>query len=232
VPTLAELRTAVEDLLNLPNIGAALQLNSSTRERAYEAYVFSLVVQAVRRVGLPARAVIRGIRSGPSPRTVVMRGSPGRLGSTAQDFAYALCQLSNKQFEVHADVQYEGASGAIHEIDISIYDHITADRVRQSRQSASVFPSISKLLGAIECKFYESDFGIALGRTFVGLVDDCGTLSFKLFVTNGQHNGLASYFALKKRPMKFFRLSPSRTQVEDEFISWLASEFKKWSGLS
>ncbi len=232
MPTLTDRRNAVENLLNLPNIGAILQLNSPTVERAFEAYVFSLVVEAVRRVGAPNNAVVQGIQTGPNPQIVVMRGSPGRLGSTAQDFAYANCQLAGKQFEIHADVQYEGASGAIHEIDVSIYDHEAADRIRQAPQAASLFPTISKLFGAIECKFYDSDLGTALGRTFVGLADDCGTLVFKLFATNGQHNGLASYFALKKRPMKFFRLSPSRPEIEDALILWLASEFRKWSGLS
>ncbi len=232
MPTLADLRTAVVNLLALPNIGAVLQLNSPTRERAFEAYVFSLVVQAVRRVGPPNSAVIRGILTGPNPQTVVMRGSPGRLGSTARDFTYVSCQLLNKQFEVHADVQYEGASHALHEIDVSLYEHEAADRIRHAAQAASIFPSCQKLFGAIECKFYDSDLGTALGRTFVGLTDDCGTLSFKLFATNGQHDGLASYFALKKRPMKFFRLSPSRPQIEEELIFWMASEFKKWSGLS
>jgi hypothetical protein len=232
IPTLADLRNAVESLLSLPDIGAVLQLNSPTMERAFEAYVFSLIVHAVRRVGSPTSAVVNGIRSGPNPATVVMRGSPGRLGSTAQDFAYASCQLGGKEFEIHADVQYEGSSHAVHEIDVSIYDHDAADRIRQAPQAVSLFPSISKLVGAVECKFYDSDLGTALGRTFVGLTDDCGTLTFKLFVTNGQHNGLASYFAPKKRPMKFFRLSPSQPQVEEELTSWLASEFRKWTGLS
>jgi hypothetical protein len=176
--TLADLRTAVETLLSLQNIGAVLQLNSPTRERAFEAYVFSLVVQAVRRAGTTNGAIIQGILTGVNPETVVMRGSPGRLGSTAQDFAYATCQLANRHFEIHADVQYEGASHAIHEIDVSLYEHEAADRIRQAPQAASIFPSCSKVLGAIECKFYDSDLGTALGRTFVGLADDLGTLSF------------------------------------------------------
>jgi hypothetical protein len=172
MPTLSDLRTATERLLDLPNIAAVLQLNSQTRERAFEAYVFSLVIQAVRRVGLGSTAIIQGIQTGPNPQMIVMRGSPGRLGSNAQDFAYASSELANKQFEVHAHVQYEGASKATHEIDISIYDHLAADRIGQAREAARTFSSISKLVGAIECKFYDSDLGTALGRTFVGLTDD------------------------------------------------------------
>jgi hypothetical protein len=37
--TLADLQTAITQVLNLPGIPAVLQLNSATRERAFEAYV-------------------------------------------------------------------------------------------------------------------------------------------------------------------------------------------------
>ena len=51
-PTLTELRTAVENLLNMPLIPAVLQLNSPTRERAFEAYVLGLFVRAIRQLGV------------------------------------------------------------------------------------------------------------------------------------------------------------------------------------
>ena len=113
MPTLSDLRNAVTTLLSLPAIPAVLQLNSATRERAFEAYVFSLFVKAIRQIG--GTVIIRGIQSGDNPATVVFRGSPGRLGSQAQDFAYAYCVLGQKKFEIHLDVQYQGSSGAIHE---------------------------------------------------------------------------------------------------------------------
>src|SRR5690242_9641248 len=108
MPTLQDLRNAVNTLLGLPGIGAVLQLNSATRERAFEAYVFALVVTAVREAH--GNAEIWGIINGLNPPVVVFRGGPGRLGSNAQDFAFALCQLGQKTFEIHVDVQYEGGS--------------------------------------------------------------------------------------------------------------------------
>lgn len=75
--TLSELRDAVNSLLDLPGIASVLQLNSPTRERAFEAYVFSLFVRAVRQIGSNSSAVLKGISSGPAPRIIVLRGGPG-----------------------------------------------------------------------------------------------------------------------------------------------------------
>ena len=49
--TLNDLETAIDNLLDLPGNAAVLQLNSQTREHAFEAYLFSLVVRAVRDAG-------------------------------------------------------------------------------------------------------------------------------------------------------------------------------------
>src|SRR5206468_1250644 len=142
-----ELRQAISGLLNLPGIPALLQLNSATRERAFEAYVFALVVEAVRQA--PGSADIRGIINGVNPPVVIFRGGPGLIGSAAQDYAFANCQLGDKTFEIHVDVQYQGGSGAIHELDISLFDHEAADRLRQN---PTLFAKTNKLLGAVECK--------------------------------------------------------------------------------
>ncbi len=225
--TLADLQNAVNQVLGLPAIPAVLQLNSNTRERAFEAYVFALLVNAVREAG--GTADIFGIVSGINPATVVFRGGPGLLGSSAQDYAYARCQVGNRNFEIHVDIQYEGSSGAIHELDVSLYEHDAADRVRRT---PNLFAPTNKLHGAIECKFYDSTLGTALGRTFVGLVDDCGTLQLKLFSTNGRSQGLARYFSPKSRPNRFFQLSPLRPVQQAEFVTFIRHVLSEWAGVA
>jgi hypothetical protein len=227
--TLLDLQAAVIGLLDLATVPAVLQLNSPTRERAFEAYVLALIVEAVRQIGGSGAATIKGIQSGPNPAVVVLRGNVGRLGSKAQDFANVDCQLGQRQFEIHLDVQYTGTSGAIHEIDVSLYDHDMAQRIRGSAQAGNKLPTTSKLIGSVECKFYDQALGTSLGRTFVGLVDDCGTQELKIFATNGNHDGLASYFGLGRRPMPFFELSPTNARAEANFINWIASELRKWA---
>lgn len=227
MPSLADLRNAIDQILGLSGIPATLQLNSPTRERAFEGYIFSLLVRAVRQAD--GTATLVGRNSGPNPAVVVFRGGPGLLGSTAQDFVYAQCQLGTKEFELHVDVQYEGSSEAIHEVDVSIYDRDAADRIRST---PAVFAKTNKLHGAIECKFYDSTLGTTLGRTFVGLVDDCGGLEFKVFATNGLSQGLVRYFTPKKRPNRFFRLSPLRPGKETEFVEFAKQVLSKWAGIA
>lgn len=228
MPTLADLQNSIDQILGLPGIPAILQLNSSTRERAFEGNVFSLLVRAVRQ-STNGTATLVGRNTGPNPAVVVFRGGPGLLGSTAQDFAYAQCQLGTKEFELHLDVQYEGSSEALHEVDVSIYDHDAADRIRSN---PNVFATTKKLHGAIECKFYDSTLGTTLGRTFVGLIDDCGILELKAFATNGLSQGLVKYFTPKKRPNRFFRLSPLHPGKETEFIEFAKQVLSKWAGIA
>jgi hypothetical protein len=224
VPSLPQLSAAINSLLGLPNIPAVLQLNSPTRERAFEAYVFSLFVAAIREAGGSVEVI--GRNSGPNPAVVVFRGGPGLLGSDAQDFAFANCTLGNRRFEIHLDVQYEGTSEAIHELDVSVYDHDAAERVRDL---PNLFAKTNKLIGAIECKCYSDTLGTSLGRTFVGLVADCGKLELKLFVTNGLSQGLVRYFSPQNRPNRFFRLSPLRPDHEREFVDFLKQTLRKWA---
>src|SRR5258708_24295457 len=130
MPTLSELKLVVDNLLGLAAAGRLLRLNSNTCERAYEAYVLSLCAMAVRSAG--GIATLTGINSGPDPAIVVFRGAPGDMASRAQDFCYVDCTLGRKHFEIHADVVYEGQSGANHEIDVSICEAAHAEDVRQS----------------------------------------------------------------------------------------------------
>uniref|UniRef100_UPI003FEE469D hypothetical protein n=1 Tax=Parasutterella excrementihominis TaxID=487175 RepID=UPI003FEE469D len=94
------------------------------------------------------------------------------------------------EFEIHVDVQYEGSSGASHEIDVSIYDHVSAEAVR----SNGGLPRSSKLIMAIECKFYMPSVpNAALGRGFVGLVRDYPGTRLNAFVSNKASKNLNKF---------------------------------------
>lgn len=223
--TLSDLESAVDRILSLPGVRTALQLNSRTRERAFEAYVFSLVVRAVRQAS--GSATIIGIKTGQNPNPIVFRGAPGHMSSNSQNFAYATCQVGSKEFEVHLGVQFIGTSNALHEVDVSIYD---ADRAQHVR-SNSVLPNTRGLRAAVECKFYDSALGVSLGRTFVGLVSDLGGLRIRSFATNGSSSSLADYFSKSDRPDPFFTLSPLRPDSEDIFVRSVEQNLRKWCGV-
>jgi hypothetical protein len=222
---LAALQAAIVSLLNLPAAGQLLNLNSNTCERAYEAYVFSLCCEAVRRAGGIVKLI--GIRSGSTPNLVVFRGAPGSMASQNQDFAYASCSLNQKRFELHLDVEYQGTSGALHEIDVSMCDENHATAVRTTRSTPKA--TANKLLMAFECKFYESTPAVSLGRTFVGLISDCGSLRLKGFVTNVPSTKLTQYFSKSSRPQPFLGLNPLDPASEDRFIRNVEQELRRWA---
>jgi hypothetical protein len=224
-PTLADLTAAIDRLLGLSVARAALQLNRNATERAYEAYVFSLCAAAVRSIP-GGRATLVGVVSGPNPATVVFRGAPGSMASRTQDFAYLDCQLGARQFEIHVDVEYEGQSRATHEIDVS---GCSAEHARQVRRTGQAPRTNKHLLMAFECKLYTSDPGVALARTFVGLVADCSTNLLNGFVCNRRHRGLSRYLSRSGAPEPFTELSPLDPDSETEFLNVVKHRLKRWS---
>lgn len=224
-PALSTLTAAIDTLLALPATGQLLHLNSNTCERAYEAYIFSLCCDAVRRAG--GSVTLTGVLSGPRPSPIVFRGAPGSMASRNQNFAFADCTLNRKQFEVHIDVEYEGTSGALHEIDVSVCDQVHATAVRT--RNATPKTSGDKLFLAFECKFYEATPGVSLGRTFVGLVDDCGSLRLRGFVSNLPSDRLSQYFSKASRPEPFLGISPLDPDSEDRFVRNVEQTLRKWA---
>jgi hypothetical protein len=222
--SLSKLKNAIDEILEISVAKKLLQLNSNTKERAYEGYIFALCCQAVR--NLKGKAVITGIRTGATPEVYVFRGGPGSMSSTNQDFCYASCQLGSKNFEIHLDVEYIGQSGASHEIDVSFYNAQRAGIVRRSGSSPR---TNSNLLIAIECKFYDSTPGVALARTFVGLVSDCTTNQLDAFVSNKTKRDLDLFLSKKSAPEPFTDLTPLNPDAEQRFIRFLEQRLKKWS---
>jgi hypothetical protein len=211
---LVAMKAEIESLLSLPGAKQLLQLNSNTCERAYEAYVFGLCCEAVRRAG--GTVTLTGINTGANPSTVVFRGAPGSMASTSQNFVYADCSLSNRSFEIHVDVEYQGSSKALHEVDVSVCD--TTPRA-----------SGNKLLMVLECKFYEKTPGVSLGRTFVGLISDCGDLRLKAFASNIPSDKLRQYFSQTRRPEPFLGLNPTDKNAEDRFVRHVEQVLRKWA---
>lgn len=221
---LNDLRTAIDRLLGISAAGQLLKLNSNTDERAYEAYVFSLCCEAVRKAG--GTATLVGALSGPNPPRLIFRGGPGSMASTNQDFCHARCQIRNGECEIHVDIEYTGNSGASHEIDVSLYDGERADDVRASNGSPR---TNNNLIGAIECKFYKSRPGVVPARTFVGLLSDCSTNRIRAFVSNKSTNGIDLFMATNRRPAPFNDLTPLNADAEDRFVRVIEHKLRQWS---
>jgi hypothetical protein len=223
--TINDLRNAIDQLFQINATQRLLQLNSNTGDRAYEAYIFSLCCEAVRNIQ-GSQVTIKGINTGTNPSTIVFRGGPGSMSSTAQDFCYAACRLRNRSFEIHVDIEYVGQSGATHEIDVSIYDAQTAENVRVTGRSPKANKS---LIAAIECKFYTDPPGVILARTFVGLATDCVSNKFKAFVCNKNSPGIEKFLSKTNSPEPFFDLTPLSPDSEQRFVRCLEQMLRKWA---
>ncbi len=219
----ATLEDKVLELLEIPNIGAVLRLNREAVDRAFEAYVFSLIFNAIGGDGGISK--ICGIRTGENPKEIVFRGGASPIGSKTDDFAYAACTLDGQDFEIHLDVKYKGKSGATHEIDVSLVSKEYAQSARES--SNTIVTQASKhLFGVIECKHYDSRLGVSLGRTFFGLLADCTRPLFKAFVTNSEHQGLKTYLGYKHRAHLTEHLSPINPDRESAFIGFVQESLR------
>lgn len=219
-----DIKKEIDHLLDIAASSQILTLNSDTIERAYEAYIWSLCKKAVEEAG--GTAALRGIRSGIHLKNIVLRGAPGNMDSRAKNFCYIDCKLKGKEFEIHLDVQYEGSSGASHEIDVSIYDHASAEAVRAS----GGLPKSGKLIMAIECKFYTVSIpSAALGRSFVGLTKDCPGTRLNAFVSNKSSENLDKYFTNKSNIEPFTDLDPEKTAAEDRFVRIIEQALRKWA---
>jgi hypothetical protein len=224
MPTLDELKQALDRLLSLSVTARLLQLNSNKPEKAYEAYVLALCMQAVRNQNGTAELV--GIKSGLNPQIVVFHASPGSMASDNQDFCYARCYLREKEFEIHLDVEYAGQSGAKHEIDVSLYERASAEIVRKSKR----LPRTHKpLVIALECKFYKSTPGVSLARTFVGLISDCTSNKLSGFVSNKSTPDIDKFLSKPNSPQPFTDLVPGNEDAEQRFIRNVEQVLKKWS---
>jgi hypothetical protein len=221
---LADLQLAIDALLDHPAGPASYQLVQTVEEKAYEAYVFGLCLRAVRELGISP--VLRGIFAVPNP--FVFRGGPGQIHSQYRNYGYATFSLNGQEFEVHAGVEFVGASGMTHELDVCI---MRAQDARACRARPND-PPCASLVGAWECKFYDKALDKHLARAFVGLVDDLGSnIRLTGFCSNQTHSQMPDYFQPQGRPYPHLRLTPLDPRSEDLFVWDLSAELKKMTAL-
>lgn len=132
----------------------------------FEAYVYSLVLRAAVREG----AILRFENvDGTTPSTFTFRTSPGHLFWNNRPYTHAIIQFPNHpQLEAHLGVYVGGKSGVIHECDVAV---VFRDEANTSRNN-QVPPRSSKVVLAIECKFYSANLPLSLARGFVGLCSE------------------------------------------------------------
>jgi len=171
---LSEIRTMLGSAV-IPDLTSASAVSD-----IFEAYILSILLQAAEKEG--ATISYEDV-SGNVPTTFVFRTSPAHIYSTTHPYTHAVIRFKREEgvapLEAHIGVRVAGKSNVLHECDIAVIDRLEAINCRRS----SVSPRYTKLLLAVECKYYSGNLGIDLARSFLGLNTDLPTKD-SYFVTN------------------------------------------------
>lgn len=199
--------------------------DSSAANDLYEGFVFSILVRAAESAG----GDVRYLNQEEAAATeLVFRTSPGMIHSTKHDYTHAEITFPDcPPLEAHIGIRVEGRSGVLHECDVLVLPRSEARAAR----SRKVAPRGSTILIAVECKYYTSPIGIALGREFQGLHADASTKEPR-FVSNLCSKNVERYLTHLGREWNSL-VVPSSVPASDlesafrrSFSRYKASQFK------
>jgi len=166
-------------------LAAISSLNLTSSDDAcdiFEAYTFSLVIDAAQREG--ASVSYENLLGNPC-NNLLFRTAPGRIfGSDSTPiptpYTHAVIEFSGKpELELHQGIYVSGKSGLLHECDIAVILRSEGQTCRRAR----VNPRCGKVVLASECKCYSSGLGVGLARGFIGLTSDLWSEG-RFFVSN------------------------------------------------
>jgi hypothetical protein len=161
----------------------------------FELYLLTEVVEAARSLG--GTIEYRTVEGDPATQ-FVCRTSPGHIYSTARSYTHALISLPMtvppRIVEAHVGVFVAGSSKVPHECDVAVIEHAEAQRSRALKTD----PRSSKLIVAVEAKFYADRLPLHMGRGFVGLQSDLAA-KFSTFVFNTTSESVSRLLAARTK---------------------------------
>lgn len=159
----AQILKEIKDAIK--SVGATYSSKSAAYD-AFEAYIWTLLIDACRRVN--ASVTLKPV-SKKGASKLYFRTAPRAIYSDPNDYSHANILLPGGcELEAHVGIKVQGASGAVHECDVCLVDKTEADYCRSER----THPRHTKVPIAIECKYYSSAVGVDRGRSFLGLAKE------------------------------------------------------------
>ncbi|PKF79534.1 hypothetical protein CW749_11125 [Vibrio sp. vnigr-6D03] len=216
-PNITDLTTAYDSIL----AAHAPVHHSNHAHDAYEVYLFSLVIKAAQAEG--ATVSFEDNRNQKNPSTLIFRSSPATIYSSANAFTHALISFASAPIlEVHVGVYVQGLAGVIHECDVAVIDQNEARFCR----AHGVHPKKNKVVIAVECKLYENNLGIKIGREFIGMTADLGKENRFLF-SNSSGASLEKILVHHKRH-RLMGVTPLDHDREEQAIAKLRDAFRDY----
>lgn len=210
---LTDIQAALDSALS-PTLTSASAVSD-----VYEAYLFSLVLNAARAQGA---TVTFACINGGMPNPFVFRTSPGYLNLRQRNYGFAVIQFPDcPTLEAHVSIRVSGHSRVLHECDVSVLFKSEADVCRSRREH--VAPRSHKLLIALEAKYYSTDLALHLGRGFLGLVRDISAHN-AFFVINRDARSVERLLAHKREQWEH-KVVPSETMAVNRLTSALQKAF-------
>jgi len=203
----------------LTGLPTANLTRASVGEDLYEAYVWSLVLRAASNEGATIR--LRD-RHGNTPTQFWFRTSPSNIFSTAHNYCHAEIEFGGRPvLEAHIGIYVAGRSRVPHECDVAVLHKSEADLCR----SESVQPRSGKVVLTAECKYYiNSNIGINLGRSFLGLLNDIYQ-GDRYFVATSDSPSVSMLFSKHNKEYEL-GLSPLNPRLEGRLIGSFEKTFR------
>ena len=197
---------------------------SSAGSDLYECYIWALVLEAARREG--ASIQLR-TRSGVPASSFWFRTSPSSVFSNAHDYCHAQIDFTGcPTLEAHIGIYVSGKSKVNHECDVAVLYKDEADTCRNE----SVNPRSSKVLLAVECKYYlSSSLGVNLGRSFLGLINDI-YVNGRFFVSTQNTGSVDRLFSRHNKEYEI-GLSPMTPDLEVRLRGSFEKMFRNFKAL-
>jgi hypothetical protein len=217
---LADIRDRLETITSLNLTG------SDDAWDIFEAYTFSIIIDAAQREG--ATVVFENLFGRPAS-DLVFRTSPGRIFGTEPPpppipYTHAVIQFPGKPgLELHQGIYISGKSGLLHECDVAVILRSEGVTCRRER----VNPRCAKVILAAECKCYSSGLGIGLARGFLGLTSDLWN-DGRFFISNTSSNSVKKLLTHHRRDWEH-EVVPSNTVVVNRLRAMFERVFEEFN---
>lgn len=189
--------------------------NKAARTDAvFEAYVFSLMIEAIR--------TVPGLSSGPTVQTSTagkfqFRRAPGRLSTTPSKFSYIEFGVRGQQYELHVDTFVSTkAPGAELEMDVLIVERAAANLCRGPRRRN---PRYTETRLAIEVKYLSGQYGTGLAKELLGIWNQVGRRDgHVVLVANCPRTPNAERLLMHRKLRRYVAVIPTSQKGVKKFV--------------